>query len=364
MSRATTKRTLQTQVLVAGGGMAGVCAALAAARCGARVTLVQNRPVLGGNASSEIRMHICGADGVGNRGLPLATEVREGGIIEEIRLDCAARNLQWSPSMFDLILYDKCRTEPNLTLMLNTTIVGARMDGRRIGAVLATRESTEEEFEIGADIFVDATGDGRLGVEAGAAFMRWREGRDEYGETRAQSVRDGKQLGNSLLFMARDMGRPMTFTPPAWARKFTEDDLKFRGHTRWEYGYWWIEYGGVIDTIKDNEAIRDELLAVLMGVWDHIKNSGAHPDSANWALDWFGFLPGKRESRRFYGRHVLCERDLDEAVDFPDVIGYGGWSLDTHPPEGIYAHDEHPCSQPYTKYVYGIPLAACVWSVR
>jgi hypothetical protein len=343
--------------LVAGGGPSGLAAALAAARGGAKTILCQNRSVLGGNASSEIRMHILGAC---PRGKELSVEARETGILEEIMLECAVRNPQRSNNMLDLIFYEKCRAEPNLTLMLNTTVVGVRMDGERIVSAYASRESTEDQFEIFADIFADCTGDGRLGFEAGALFTTGREAESEFGETGANLNRDAYRLGSSLLFTSRDMGKPMPFIPPTWARKFAEEDLKFRGHKQWEYGYWWVEFGGTMDTIKDNETIRDELLAIMMGVWDHIKNSGHHPESENWALDWFGFLPGKRESRRFIGHHMLTQNDLEQAVDFPDVIAYGGWSMDTHPPQGIEAKETKPCNQPYTPYMYGIPLGALV----
>lgn len=349
--------TLRADVLVAGGGPAGLTAAIAAARGGAKVVLCQDRPVLGGNSSSEIRMGISGSS---PRGRELETEARETGILEEIMLECSIRNPQRSASMLDLIFFDKCRAEPNLTLLLNTTVVGVQMEGNRIVSVFATRESTEDHFEIMADLFADCTGDGRLGYEAGALFTTGREAAGEFGESGARSNRDAYRLGSSLLFTAKRMEQPMPFTALAWARKFTEEDLKFRDHSSWEYGYWWVEYGGTIDTIKDNESIRDELLAILLGVWDHIKNSGNHPESENWALDWFGFVPGKRESRRFIGQHVLTQNDIEQAVDFEDVIAYGGWPMDTHPPEGIDAKDKEPCSQPYTPYLYGIPLRALI----
>lgn len=351
------RKRLETDVLIAGGGMTGVAAAIAAARNGASVVLVQDRPVLGGNASSEIRMHVLGAN---PRGRMLETESRETGILEEIMLECAVRNPQRSANMLDLILYEKCRDESNLTLLLNTTIVGAEMDGNRIVSAQANRESTEDYFDIYAQIFADCTGDGRLGAEAGALFNTGREAREEFGEASADVNRDRYRLGSSLLFTTRDMGREMAFIPPKWARKFTEEDLQFRDHREWEYGYWWVEFGGTMDTIKDNETIRDELLAIMMGVWDHIKNSGHHPESANWALDWFGFVPGKRESRRFIGHHVLNQNDLEQAVDFDDVIAYGGWSMDTHPPQGIDAKDADPCHQPYTPHMYGIPLRSLI----
>lgn len=353
------RQRIHTDVLVAGGGISGVMAALAAARNGAKVILCQDRPVLGGNASSEIRMHIVGAAN-SKRGKALQTEAREGGILEEILLECAVRNPQRSASMFDLILYEKCRAEPNLTLMLNTTVTGVYMDGSRIVSVMCTRESTEHAFELFAQIFIDCTGDGRLGKEAGALYTTGRESSRQYGESHAGEEADPYRLGSSLLFTARNMGRPMKFIPPVWAKHFTEEDLKYRSHSSWEYGYWWVEFGGLLDTIADNETIRDELMAIMMGVWDHIKNSGHHPESENWALDWFGFVPGKRESRRFIGKHMLTQRDLEAAVHFEDVIAYGGWPMDTHPPKGIEAKDTDPCSQPITNHVYEIPLRALV----
>ncbi|MFA6112143.1 MAG: FAD-dependent oxidoreductase [Candidatus Latescibacterota bacterium] len=358
-------RVLEAEVVVAGGGAAGVPCALAAARCGARTILVHDRPVLGGNASSEVRMHIVGADASGGRGEPLMTEAREGGVIEEIRLETCVRNPQRSASMLDLILYEKCRAESALTLLLNTAVTGVEMDGNRIAAARAIRTSTEEEFCLRAPVFVDCTGDGRLGAAAGAPFRQGREGREEYGESTAAAGPDHRTLGSSLLFMARRHDRPIPFTAPPWARRFTEADLHLRPHASpgvdrgLEYGYWWCEWGGELDTIRDNEAIRDELLAVLLGVWDHVKNGGDH-GAANWALDWFGFLPGKRESRRFIGRHVLTETEVMASHPFGDAIAYGGWPIDTHPPAGIDATEEPPCRQEPVPWLFDIPLSACV----
>ncbi len=356
--------------------MSGVCCAIAAARCGANVILCQDRSVLGGNASSEIRMHIVGANGTGGseRGEELRTEAREGGIIEEIRLENSVRNPQRSPSMFDLILYEKCRAEPHLSLMLNTAITSVVMNGNRIEQATAERQSTEDRFVIDAKIFVDCTGDGRLAAEAGAAFMEGRESRDQFGESLAQEKADNKRLGSTILMQARKHEQPMPFVAPQWARKFTREDLKLRLYATpgdeeptHEYGYWWAEWGGEIDTLKQNEQIRDELLAIVLGIWDHVKNGppetavGADPfDAANWAIDWFGFLPGKRESRRFLGQHILTEQDLLASRKFSDAIAFGGWSLDLHPPEGIDAPLLQPCQQHEVPHLYDIPLAACI----
>lgn len=312
-------------------------------------------------------MHAVGANS-SRPGSDLELEARESGLIEEIRLENAVRNPQRSPSMFDFILYEKCRAEPNLTLLLNTSVISATADdsdSKTLSMVEAVRPSTECRFSISAKVFVDCTGDGALAASAGAAFLWGREDKARFGEANAREVADTKTLGSTLLFMARLHDRPMPFTAPPWARKFTEEDLKLRAHATGdvdaglEYGYWWIEWGGQLDTIKDNEAIRDELLAILMGVWDHIKNQPGH-HSKNWALDWFGFVPGKRESRRFIGQYVMTERDILESLPHADAIAYGGWPIDRHPPEGVDCLKEAPCTKTPVPRLYDIPLRSCV----
>ncbi|MEN9637043.1 MAG: hypothetical protein RL077_5447 [Verrucomicrobiota bacterium] len=360
----TTEKRITGDLLVAGGGMAGVCCALAAARLGTKVILVQDRAVLGGNASSEIRMHIVGATGL-HAGLPLVLEPREGGIIEEIRLELAVRNPQRSAAVADLILYELCRAEPNLTVLLNTTVVAARMEGRRITEVVAERPSTEDRFTIAAAIFADCTGDGRLGAEASVPVMRGREGRADFGESLAPEQGDTKTLGSTILFQAKKHDRPMPYVAPPWVRKFQPADFARRPFGKrgsdlgLEYGYWWIEWGGCLDTLKDNERIRDELLAITLGIWNHIKNESGL-DVSHWALDWIGMVPGKRESRRFVGQHILTESDLVNSRAFPDAIAFGGWPIDTHPPEGVDAPNEAPCTQNHLSWLYDIPLRSCV----
>ncbi|MCB1277731.1 FAD-dependent oxidoreductase [Prosthecobacter sp.] len=359
-----TTHTLETDLLVAGGGIAGVCCALAAARLGARVILCQDRSVLGGNASSEVRMHIVGATGLGG-GDELQNELREGGIIEELRLDLAVQNPQRSPALMDLILYDKCRREPNLTLYLNTTVASAVVEGDLIREVRAERPSTEDAFIIRAKTFVDCTGDGRLGIEAGAPFMRGRESKAQFGESLAQDEADANTLGSSIMFQAHKHDRVMPFEAPPWARRFSAEDFKLRPYGQsgfdlgLEYGYWWIEWGGCLDTLKDNERIRDELLAITLGVWDFVKNR-SEIDASHWALEWIGFVPGKRESRRFIGQHILTESDLLTSSAFPDAIAYGGWPIDTHPPEGVDVPNVPPCTQHHLPFIYDIPLRCCV----
>jgi hypothetical protein len=358
------KQELKCDVFVAGGGMSGVCCAIAAARQGSRVVLCQDRPMLGGNASSEIRMHIVGAN-TNRPSIDLTNEARESGLIEEIRLENSVRNPQRSPSMFDEILYEKCRAEPNLTLLLNTTVLDAFVSDGVIASVEASRASTEDLFTITADVFVDCTGDGALGAASGAAFTHGREPQARFGETLAPADGDHKTLGSTLLFMSRKHDRPMPFTPPSWARKITAEDMVHRqwgdlgSEFTYEYGFWWLEWGGHLDTIKDNEAIRDELLAILFGVWDYVKNQGDFA-AENWSLDWFGVVPGKRESRRFIGQHILTEADVLTSVPQADAIAYGGWPIDIHPVHGFDQKEAHPCQWTNVPLLYDIPLRSCV----
>lgn len=364
---------LSADFCVVGGGMAGVCAALAAARRGATVVLVQDRGVLGGNASSEVRMHISGASCSGKR-----PGAREGGIIDELRVEDSVRNPHRSFSLFDLLLYDKIVSEPRITLLLDTACIGCEVEDGRIRSVRAIRTATEDHFEIEALFFADCSGDGRLGKEAGADFRVGREARGEFGEPHAVEAADARTLGSTILFSASRKDRPCPFTAPAWARRFTEADLRLRSHREWEYGYWWVEWGGELDTIHDNARIRHELLRIALGVWDHIKN-GCQGETTNtgydkwmdapearapverpdnWSLDWIGMLAGKRESRRFLAPRVIDENDIVSGRVFDDEVAYGGWWLDLHPPAGVDAVDEFPCTQIDVPHLYSIPLRA------
>lgn len=343
---------LECDLMVAGGGMAGVCAALAAARNGAKVILVQDRSRLGGNASSEIRMHIVGADKHGGR-----KGWREGGIIEELRLEDAARNPHRAYELWDLMLYDKIVSERNITLLLDTAVFRAEVKDGRIQTAWARCDKTETLYRIKAPLYADCTGDSRLGFEAGAEFHWGREGKLDFAEELAPEAGDARTQGSSILFTARQHDRPMPFTPPPWAKKITAEDLVFRKPTELDYGYWWIELGGMGNTIKDNERLRFELLSIVLGVWDYIKNSGARPDAANWALDFVGMVPGKRESRRLLGPHIFVQPEVEGAwKQFPDGVAIGGWAMDEHPPEGFYGKDIKPFTPSPVPEVYNIPF--------
>jgi hypothetical protein len=329
---------MDCDVLVAGGGMAGVCTAISAARHGAKVLLVQDRSRLGGNASSEIRMHIVGADSHGSR-----AGWRESGLIEELRLEDAVFNPQCAWELWDLLLYDKCINEPNLTLLLDSVVYSAEKNGSSIQSVMVRCDKTEHLYRVKAQIYCDCTGDSRLALEAAAEYRQGREDQKEFGESLAGEKADSRTQGSSILFTSKKYDKPVPFKPPTWARKITKKQLRFRPVGSWEYGYWWIELGGMIDTIRDNEQLRFELLSIVLGVWDYIKNSGNHPGSANWALETIGMIPGKRESRRILGDHIMTQADLEGAWKmFKDGVAIGGWGMDDHPPEGFDAPEKQP----------------------
>lgn len=344
------------KVIVVGGGMAGICAAIAAAREGVETVLIHNRPVLGGNASSEIRMHICGADHHMQR-----KNARETGILEEILLENKRRNPEMVYPIFDAVLWEKVHFQEKLTLYLNTHMTDVRVDDSRVKTIEAYQLTTEKKLIFSGDYFIDATGDGMLGALAGAQFRLGREDKTAYGESLAPIKADNCTMGNSLMFKARDMGRPVPFLCPEWANHYTEEQLRFRDHQEVTSGYWWIELGGgALSTISDAEILRDELLKAVYGVWNHIKNGGEHR-AENLELEWVGFLPGKRESRRLIGDYVLSQEDISAGRVFGDAVAYGGWPMDVHTVEGFLNEGDNPTVWNQVNDIYTIPYR-CLYS--
>ncbi len=336
---------------VVGGGIAGLCAAVAAARHGATVALVQDRSVLGGNASSEIRMHICGAHG-SNR--------RETGIVEELFLDNLRYNSSASWPIFDTVLWSKVRAEKNIRLFLDSSVSSGTVENGRLRSVRAWQTTTEEWIEIEAKLFADCSGDSVLAPISGAAFRWGREGRDEFGESEAPEKPDSCTMGNSILLQAMEFPTEQPFTPFPWAYDYSAPENREWLNGRWcditRTNLWWIEVGGMGDCIKDTAEHRDELLKICYGVWDYVKNHA--PDKERWrnfGLEWVGSLPGKRESRRYEGDHMMTQREVQDGGRFEDIVAYGGWSIDNHYPEGFYHRGEG------TKYTgcpspFGIPF--------
>ncbi|MEJ5073518.1 FAD-dependent oxidoreductase [Enterobacter ludwigii] len=344
---------MHADFVVAGGGLAGLCAALAAARRGLEVILIQDRPVLGGNASSEVRLWANGATShMGNNN----RWAREGGIMGEIMEENLWRNKEGNPVMFDLVLLDMARSQPKLTLLLNTAVYEVKKEQNRITQVSAFNAINETFYSISASQFCDATGDGVLGYLAGAEFREGAEEESELGEKMAPGDNFGHKLGHSIYFYTKKTEGPVNFVPPSFALKEITDIPRYKRLTSTLNGcdLWWLEWGGRLDTVYESETIKWELWKIVWGVWDHIKNSGDFPEAANMTIEWVGSVPGKRESRRFMGDHLLSQQDIIEQRDHYDAVGYGGWSIDLHPADGVYsAHDG--CRQFHSKGTYTIP---------
>ncbi len=339
---------------VVGGGLAGVAAAVEAARSGLRVTLMQDRPVLGGNASSEIRMWVCGAHGKNNR---------ETGLLEELMLENQYRNREKNYAVWDSVIYGLVRGEPNIELLLNCSCLHCGMDGSRIVSATGWQLTTQQVHRVTARLFADCSGDSALAVLAGADWRMGREARAEFGEDIEPEAADHKTMGMSCLLTAHEESAPCAFIPPAWAKTITAADLPHRmpHPERSTENFWYLELGGDGDAIRDTERVRDELVSLAYGLWDYVKNAPENREKyANWQLDWVGMLPGKRESRRCLGDLILTQGDVRSGGAFPDIVAYGGWTLDDHDPAGFYGtgapNIHHPAPSPY-----GIPYR-CLYS--
>ncbi|MGW5363222.1 FAD-dependent oxidoreductase [Actinopolymorpha pittospori] len=359
---------VRSDVTVIGGGLAGVCAAIAAARAGSRVALVQNRPVLGGNSSSEVRVWVCGATGHG-----FHRNARETGIMGELFVENQYRNREGNPYYWDLTVLEAVRAEPNITLFLNTDVTEVQAEAlptaqseggyeQRVVSVTGWMSGSERRIRFESPVFIDCSGDGLIGFLAGADFRTGREAYDVYQEPWAPQVPDDNTLGSTILFYTKDVGRPAPFVPPPFAKDITETAIPDRRVIAVENNgcaYWWIEWGGELDVVDDNETIRDELQSVVYGIWDYIKNSGRFA-ADNLTLEWIGSVPGKREYRRFVGDHVLTQHDVLGQTEFPDRVAFGGWSIDLHPPGGVYA-SERGSRHWHADGNYHIPLR-CLYS--
>lgn len=329
MNRSLHKVSKHYQVAVAGGGFAGLCAAIASARSGAKTVLIHNRPVLGGNGSSEIHVASGGASHMGRR-----ENVREGGIIDEIFLENRHVNTNDSPAVLDMLFWGKVTYQENLDLYLNTAVMDVHTEDGKIQSVDAIGTTDETKYTFHADIFIDCTGDGTLAYLAGADYMTGREGAADFQETGAVSKPDNMTMGNSLLMRWVDTGHPVTYVKPHWAYDFKDKELG--DLTADNEGYWWVELGGTkLDIIKDYNAIETELKQIVAGIWDYIKNSGKF-QAENYDLAWVSTIAGKRESRRFVGDYILNENDLIQGHTFDDAVAYGGWHIDSHQPEKFY----------------------------
>ena len=351
MRKTITKRY---DLVVVGGGVGGIIAAVTAVRHGLHVALVNDKPGLGGNASSDIGVSIDGA--ICFNTFP---NMREGGPVEELKEQIAALDPMQDSQQNSTAMLFFCEREPRLDVFNELLITSVRHTNGRIQSVAGHQSSTERSYKFTADQFVDATGDGSLAAWCGCTYRMGRESSADHGETLAPATADAAIMGSSLLFRASNRGIPIDFEKPAWAYTYTRDeDLPYRlqmqrGPVR--HGFWWLEYAGDDNNpIVEHDEIRKELLKVLYGVWSYLKNDPAR-DMRNWALDSVTILPAKRESRRIMGDYVLTQSDIVNSRPFDDAVAYGGWNIDVHVPGGFKAKGP-PNVHAHFPWVFTIPL--------
>jgi len=308
-------------LVVVGGGMAGTCTALSAARLGLQVALVQNRPVLGGNNSSEVRVHLNGQ-------INLPPYPRIGDVVRE--LDPGNQG-NARPAAFynDQKKLNLVQAEPNIRLFLNVHVHKVRKEGDRITAVIGRDTRTSQDLRFVAPLFADCTGDGTVGFLAGADFRMGRESWAETGETMAPQEPDKMTMGASVQWYAIETLEPSPFPDCPWALQFTEESCE-----RMTRGDWNWETGLNKDQIADFEAIRDHGLRAVYGNWAFLKNhSKDKAQYANRKLSWVAYIAGKRESRRLLGDVILTQQDVQEQRPYADGFVTTTWSIDLHYPD-------------------------------
>ena len=334
-------------VVIVGGGLAGCTAAVAAARNGASVALIQDRPMLGGNASTEILVPPCGVWNGREEG---PFDPHETGLIEEYRT--AGRQIATEGKLYTQRLSRWVQAEPGIDLHLNTRALRAEKDrADAIASVLAVDVRTGRRTRFRGTIYIDCSGDSTVGVSAGAEVRQGKEPRSMYNEPWAPEEASPHTMGNGLKYYPVDTGREVRYDPPPWIYNFPDCDSFTPGRHPRELGYfqpdglhigqqWLLELGGTRDTYADAEDIRDDLFRLIFGIWDHVKNHCPEnaAKAATWDLGWVGHVAGKRENRRLIGDVVLTHGDIMDKTPFEDAVAYGAWVVDDHYSEGFF-HD-------------------------
>ncbi|MBI5385408.1 MAG: FAD-dependent oxidoreductase [Verrucomicrobia bacterium] len=296
-------------LVVVGGGISGSAAAIAAARQGLQAALIHDRPVPGGNASQDIRVHTLGDN--------------PGGIVDEINTpDYLIGSDQFIQS--DQRRMQVLQAETNLHLFTEWRAFAVQTSGAHLTSVDAKHIRTGEERRFHAPLFIDSTGDGWIGFWAGAQWRQGREARAEFGESLAPVAPDAMTMGNTLSWNSRNAGRAVAFPTVPWTTNVARDYSATRGDWWWEYGLW-------RDTVYDAEEIRDYLLQAIYGSFANAKKS---PANANLELDWVAYVAGKRESRRLLGDHILTEADVRNHPAWPDAVVVESRAIDIHFPIG------------------------------
>ena len=338
-------------LVVVGGGIAGITSAISAARLGCKVALIQNRPVLGGNNSSEIRVGLSGLiyqepypklgklmDEIGGVGYWTRHEAladpgspRSERILKTLaeHPEKAIHNAGPASNYEDDMKLNAVLAEPNITLFLNKEVISAKTFLRKIRKVVAKDISTSEEIVIKGKLFADCTGDGNLGFLAGADWRMGRESKAETGEPRAPEEPDMMTMGTSVQWYATAKDEPEDFPECPWAMTFSDSTCIPIIHGEWDW-----ETGLGKDQVNEIEHIRDHGLRAVFGNWAYLKNNDPFKEEfKDKSLEWVACIGGKRESRRLLGDVILKEQDLIEGVEYEDGTFTTTWGMDLHYPK-------------------------------
>ena len=308
-------------LVVVGGGIAGMCAAISAARLGCKVALINDRPVLGGNNSSEIRVHLAGR-------IEARPYKELGNLIKEFG-PSRGGNAQPADFYEDDKKDEIIAKEKNITLFSNYRAIGVNMDGQKIVSVIAKHIESGKELTFNAPLFSDCTGDGTIGYLAGADYLMGREGREEFGESLAPEQADKMTMGSSVQWYSVDNGKSSAFPQFSYGVTFNEESAE-----KVMMGEWTWETGMNYDQIKDFERIRDYGMLVVFSNWSYLKNTmKENQQYKNRKLGWVAFVAGKRESRRLLGDYIIKEDDLLRHIAQEDGTATTTRAIDLHYPD-------------------------------
>lgn len=347
-------QTVKAYFVVVGGGVAGTCAAISAARLGLSVALVQDRPMLGGCNSSEVRVHLGGYQNLGRY-------PRLGDVVAEIG-PAKGGNARPAAQYEDARKLGVVAAEKNIRLFLNTRVVRCAKAGERIASVVGRDVVTGRETTFTAPLFADCTGDANLGAMAGADFRMGRESKGETGEEMAPDAADSMTMGASVQWYTRADAAESAFPVQPWMIAFDERNCEHGTRGDWDW-----ETGMMRDQIRDAERIRDYGMLVAYSNWAFLKSKSAkRADYARRSLDWVAFVAGKRESRRLMGDHVLTQQDVFDRVAYPDGTCETTWAIDLHypMPKNVKHYPGEPFRSTCTHnrhYAYPIPYR-CLYS--
>lgn len=318
-------------VIVAGGGPGGTASAILAARGGAKTLLLQDRPILGGNASTEA--------GIGYNGASSQQfNAREGGIVEEIIRRKTNGQMSWTQTLTQM-----CEEEPNLTVICNQRVRFVDTENLQIRSLTACHTETGSRTTFYGKMFLDCTGDSELAYQAGAKIRWGREAKWQYHEEFAPQTPDTCTM-SGCLWGTRfiDSGVPQEYHAPAWVPRFPKGK-KFGRNIVGIYPDWWLEAPNDIDDIYDAEEARDELYRIILGYFNYLKNDWEEKErAATYTIGPMKWIDAKRESRRIIGDYVLNQNDCVQGTVFPDTVAYAGWPIDLHNLKGIYSGEEGP----------------------